>query len=179
MKKFNSIIFAFAIMAIFIVVGCDHTPDSDEIQQQQQEVILKDAAAQIGMPSLPNHRDKKMYKAVMELRDQEGLVTYMYLENMIPTVVKGHTCCGGKFSFIAQTIGYGIPAATQFTSPQKATWYQSHGYLVMPQADPTGLFSPTSAEGTWIMMPDPTTGKLGPQYIESRISVFTFKFPFD
>ena len=58
-------------------------------------------------------------KDIIELCDQDGLVTYTYLENMNPVIVHGNTSLGGKLTFLGQTIGYGIPYATQFTSPQR------------------------------------------------------------
>jgi hypothetical protein len=48
---------------------------------------------------------------------------------------------------------------------------------VLPQADPNGLFSPASAEGTWVMCLNPKTKKAEPQYIEPR--VITTTFPMD
>jgi hypothetical protein len=41
----------------------------------------------------------------------------------------------------------------------------------MPQADPNGLFSPASAEGTWLMLVDPKTGDPRVVYIEPRLVV--------
>lgn len=46
------------------------------------------------------------------------------------------------------------------------------------QADPNGLFSPTSADGTWILMADPNGGTaVKPVYVEPRIIVSPFKLP--
>jgi hypothetical protein len=45
----------------------------------------------------------------------------------------------------------------------------------LPQADPNGLFSPASAEGTWILMKDPNGKEVKPVYIEPRIIVSPFK----
>jgi hypothetical protein len=47
--------------------------------------------------------------------------------------------------------------------------------VALPQADPNGLFSPTSAEGTWVMCKDPKGGEVKPVYIEPRIVVSPFK----
>ena len=47
----------------------------------------------------------------------------------------------------------------------------------MPQADPNGLFSPESAEGTWVLCSDPSgNGETRPVYVEPRIIVSPFKF---
>ena len=143
--------------------GCEDS--SDYIQQKQQEKILLEGSAQIGMPSIKNFREKKLLKDILELRDQEGLVTYTY-------IVAENT---GKLIFLGESIGYGVSAATQFTNPMKIELNTSY-HATLPQADPNGLFSPSSAEGTWVMMLNPETHKVTPVYIEPRIIVSTFKF---
>jgi len=163
-------IFVFGCLSV-LLVACDDPKDSDQVQQQQQETILAEGTAQIGMPAIKNFRERKLLKDILELRDQDGLVTYTYVMSEVT----------GKLVYLGQTIGYGIPYATQFTNPQKVvvsgTNDSKPGYsrLVIPQADPNGLFSPASAEGTWILMLDPKSGKTLPQYIEPRILTFTFK----
>ena len=79
------------------------------------------------MPAIKNFRERKILKDILELRDQEGLVTYSYLENMVPQIQPGRTALGGKLTYFGETIGYGIPYATQYTNPQKV----EHSYLYM------------------------------------------------
>jgi len=53
--------------------------------------------------------------------------------------------------------------------------YQDNGEVqVLPQADPNGLFMPTSSSATWLMMIDPETNKPRPVYIEPEIVVSPF-----
>lgn len=144
--------------------GCTRN-SSDRIQRQQQERILQEGTAQIGMPAIKNFREKKLVKDILELRDQEGLITYTYL-------FADNT---GKLIFLGETIGYGIPCATQFTNPQKPIYDSVSNSGTIAQADPNGLFSPASAEGTWIMMLDPVSNQARPQYIEPRVLTLTFK----
>ena len=154
-----------ALSALFLLNSCnDRTASSDEIQRAQQEKILKEGTAQIGMPAIKNFREKKILKEILELRDQEGLLTYTY-------IVAEQT---GALIFLGQSIGYGIPAATQFTSPQKTETVINHGVVAVPQADPNGLFSPASAEGTWVLLKDPHSDKVSPIYCEPRIIVSSF-----
>lgn len=171
----------FIATGLFVLAGCEMRPNtSDEIQRQRSETLLMEGVAQVGVPAIKNFREMKIVKDILELRDQEGLVTYMYLENVVPKVVPGHTSLGGKLTFVGETIGYGISAATQFTNPQKIeAWTNSGGYAILPQADPNGLFSPAAAEGSWIMMYDEKAQKALPQYSEPRMMVFTFKLPLD
>lgn len=182
MKRFIRLAVVIFALPVFLAAegDCDGPPSSDAVQRSRQEIILKEGIAQVGIPSVKNFREMKIVKDIIELRDQEGLVTYMYLENVVPKVVPGHTSLGGKLTFVGQTIGYGISAATQFTNPQKIEqWGSQSGYAILPQADPNGLFSPSSAEGSWVMMYDEKAQKALPQYSEPRMLVFTFKFPLD
>lgn len=138
---------------------------SDRKQQEAQERILQEGTAQSGMPAIKNFRERKLLKEIIEMRDQEGLVTYTY-------TIAEQT---GKLRFLGQSIGYGIPAATQYTNPEK--WIAAG--TTLPQADPNGLFSPSSAEGTWVLLKDPNSDKVAPIYVEPRIIVSPFKLPVD
>lgn len=152
---------------LFYFIGCDEKPTSDEKQTKQQEVILDEATSQVGMPAIKNFRERKFLKDIYELRDQNGIITYTYFIAEMT----------GKLVFLGESIGYGVPAATQFTSPQRPSkGYESYnGRYALPQADPNGLFSPSSAEGTWVLLKDPNTKEVKPVYIEPRIIVSPFK----
>jgi len=160
---------AIAIASVAVLgvalVGCDYTPSSDETQREQQERILQEGSAQTGMPAIKNFRERKLLKQIIEMRDQDGLVTYTYT---VPETT-------GRPVFLCNSIGYGLPAATQYTNPEKVD-YHSSGSVSIPQADPNGLFSPSSAEGTWVMCTDPNgSGKTRPVYVEPRVIVSPFK----
>lgn len=160
-------ILSLVMVAVVTAAGCDHQPSSDVVQQQEQERILKEGNAQVGMPAIRNFRERKILKDILELRDQDALVTYTYLFNELD----------GKLIFLGETIGYGLPYATQFTNPEKGEWHTNGGWVTLPQADPNGLFSPSSAEGTWVLMKDPNGKKVQPLYVEPRIIVSPFKLP--
>lgn len=149
------------------LTGCDlPPPSSDEVQRSTQERMLQEATSQTGMPAIKNFRERKLMKQILELRDQDGLVTYTYIVSEMT----------GKLVFFCDSIGYGLPAATQYTNPQKTEYSGSTGVTTLPQADPNGLFSPSSAEGTWVMCTDPSgSGKTRPVYVEPRIVVSPFK----
>lgn len=138
--------------------------DTDDIQQERQEVLLAEGNAQTGMPAIKNFRERKMLKEILELRDQDGLVTYSYLFSQMT----------GKLVFFCDSVGYGFPAAMQYTNPQKAG-HGNSGYYVIAQADPNGLFSPASAEGTWVYCKDPNGPSSKPVYVEERVIVSPFK----
>jgi len=158
-----------AILPICLLCACDqHRPTSDEIQRDQQERILNEGASAVGMPAIKNFREKRLLKDIIEMRDNEALTTYTY-------IVAEMT---GKLVYLGESVGYGIPAATQFTNPQKydrvSTSGGGYGYVTLSQADPNGLFSPSSADGTWVMMKQPNGKTVLPVYIEPRVIVSPF-----
>jgi hypothetical protein len=169
-------IICWVVLAVLFsaIVGCDYQKTADDIQQTQQEKLLKEGSAQTGMPAIKNFRERKILKDILELRDQEGLTTYVYLFSEM----------SGKIIYLGEAIGYGIPYATQYTNPQKIDFrtydeskggeYRS-GSMVIPQADPNGLYSPAAAEGTWILLKDPNGKGVKPVYVEPRIIVSPFK----
>lgn len=167
MKK--NIIFVLLILVALLMPGCVPLMNktSDEIQQEKQEEILKEAVAASGMPNIKNFREKKFAKMILELRDQEGVTTYAYM----------YCEMTGKFTYLGECIGYALPYSTQYTNPSKIDTCSSAGYAILPQADPNGLFSPSSASATWIMLIDEKTGEAYPFYVESNISVYRKKLP--
>jgi len=156
------------VIMCLVMAGClePSPPSSDKLQQEQQERILQEGTSAVGMPAIKNFREKKLLKDIIEMRDQDGLVTYTYIVAEM----------SGKLIFLGQSVGYGISSATQFTNPQKiAKENLNYGYAIIPQADPNGTFSPSSAEGTWVMLKDPNSGKILPVYSEARLVVSPFK----
>ena len=147
-----------SLLPIFAQVAPNSCSDSsDDKQSQQQEVLLKEATAQTGMPNIQNFQERKTLKDILELRDQANLSTYTYLQSL-----------DGHLIFLGNTIGYGIPYSTQYTNPQKLVGESSFGGVVA-QADPNGLFSPADAEGTWILMQNPQNPKdVEPVYMPFR-----------
>ena len=121
----------------------------------------------VGMPAITNFAEKRMMKDILELRDQMH-PTYTYLYDMNGKI--GEKVC--------DSLGYGLSGATQYTNPQRASYYNDggghYGVIPLPQADPNGLFSPASTEGTWVMCKVPGQEKVMPQYIEPRVIVLSF-----
>ena len=145
------------------LAGCDYKPSTDEVDKQKQEQMLSEAQRQTGLPAIHNFQEKKLLKQIYELRDNEKIVNYAYLYNEIQ----------GKLVFIGKCIGYGIPYSTQYSNPQKV--YREGGQygLILPQAEPNGLFMPASSDGTWIMLLD-KEGTPHPVYIEPKVIVSPF-----
>ena len=154
------------IMSVVLFASCEpREPSADKVQAQKTERSLSEANKQIGMPAIVNFQERKLFKKILELRDQEKLITYCYLMNEMD----------GKIGqFLGKGIGYGISAATQFTNPEKLKRPYSGIYITLPQADPNGLFMPTSTSATWYMLLD-KKGKPHPVYIEPLIIVSPIK----
>lgn len=165
--KMSHIVLAFLGMLLgTLLASCDSTPNSDEIMSYRQETILMQAVEKIGMPAIKNFRELRMANRILEERDQT-LATWTYLWSDY------HRC----FTFIETSVAYPIPYSTQRTSPQKVSSGTGY-YMSMPQADPNGLFSPASAEGTFVEMNNPTkTNQTGLVYSEPRLFVTPYELP--
>ena len=151
------------------LAGCQETkPNSDRLQREQQEQLSMQGVMSVGMPAITRFAEKRMLKDILELRDQMH-PTYTYLVGEQAGVIGEKVC---------DSLGYGINGATQYTNPQRAGNYGDgsggRGVITLPQADPNGLFSPATTEGTWVMCKVPGTDKIMPQYIEPRVIVLTF-----
>lgn len=144
---------------VALLTACLETPQSSgQIERKKQEELSLQSVQQVGMPAIVNFAEKRMMKDILELRDQ-NVATTTYLVGMNNQLTK-----------VCDSIGYGLPYATQYTNPQKPV-YEVHGNITLPQADPNGLYSPASADGTWVLCVDHKDGKAKPVFIEPRIIV--------
>jgi len=154
---------ALSLIAVAAILsGCDGQPvqpTSTQIERKKQEELSLRGVQQVGMPSITNFAEKRMMKDIMELRDQ-NVATITYLVGMNNQLTK-----------VCNSIGYGLPYATQYTNPQRIAYDSGHGSVTLPQADPNGLYSPASADGTWVLCLDKKDGKAKPVFIEPRIIV--------
>lgn len=177
MRKF--IIIILMVLSIPLLLGnnsgCAPERTSTDVQRDRQEKAVSEGVAQVGIPSIKNFRELKLAKDIYELRDQTGLVTYSYLWNEFQ----------GKFVFLCDSIGYPIPYAVQFTASETMQTYNLEkqagtehyfGSQRLPQPEPNGLFSPSSAEGTWVMCKDLNGKDVKPVYVEPKVISSQFKF---
>lgn len=146
--------------------GWFEPPTSDASQAKQQERILKEGTAQVGMPAIKNFRERKLLKDIYELRDQTGLSTYAY---MVATQT-------GQLVFLCDSVGYPINDATGFTNPEKVAQDNTQSFGTMPQAEPNGLFTPDNSNDHWVMCLNKATNKAVPVFVGTPIIVSPFKF---
>jgi len=141
------------------LTACGPQPESStQIERKKQEELSLQAVQSVGMPAITNFAEKRMFKDILELRDR-SVPTTTYLVGMNNQLTK-----------LCDSVGYGLPYATQYTNPMRISG-DGHGYVTLPQADPNGLYSPASAEGTWVLCVDHKDGKAKPIYVEPRIIV--------
>jgi hypothetical protein len=91
-------------------------------------------------------------KLLLELRDEQ-ISTFTYISN------------NSGLHFICNSVGYGLPYATQYTNPER---YHVNG-ANLPQPEPNDLFMPSQADATWVLCSTPKG--IVPVYIESTIVV--------
>lgn len=153
-----------------MIVGCEVAPPSaDQVEAKKTAQSLKQASNQLGMPAIINFTQKKDYKEILEILDKADMVTHTYLASSL------HGTVG---EYLGESIGYGIPAATQYTNPMKmvhSSGANGRSATFMPQADPNGLFMPTATSATWIKLINPETGEPQVVFIEPLIIVSPFK----
>jgi hypothetical protein len=147
---------------LFLLTACPEDSNADKKAKIAQEKSLAEAFSQVGMPAITNFQEKRMLKQVYELRDQT-LATHTYIVNHMQ----------GCLVYLGQSIGYGIPYAAQYSAPDTVNTQYSSGNS--PQAEPNGLFMPSSAQGTWVNMLNPDTKKAEVVYIEPETLVSPFR----
>jgi hypothetical protein len=155
-----------ALMAVPEEESCANSPAADKKQALAQEQSLEQANAAVGMPAITNFQEMRMVKDLYELRDK-AIGTHAYIFNEMQ----------GCLIYLGPSVGYGLPYATQFSSPEKDIYAITNSgvHHNMPQAEPNGLFMPAAAEGTWIMLKDPNGDAVKPIYVEPRVVVSPFR----
>ncbi|MDD5159662.1 MAG: hypothetical protein PHI47_06390 [Sulfuricurvum sp.] len=158
-------LFLMALTLAMFFAGCNQEESGEQLQDRQQAEQTKIAVQSTGMPSIINFTEKKNMKMILEMRDNAGLRTYTYMRDM-----------NGNLHQLCDSIGYPIPYSTQYTNPQQIAMKSSaYGNAVLPQADPNGLYSPESAEGSYVMCLNPNNKQLTPVYVEERLITSPYK----
>lgn len=161
-KKISLIIIICFVFSLFIISGCGK-PSSVEEESNNQETQQQEAIKAVPPPAISNFNQRKTMKMIQEDLDKEKLTTYTYIASM-----------QGNLVFVGESIGYPISAGFQFNNPEQIVHYNG-GAVSVPQAEPNGLYSPSSDEGTYVMMIDKSTGKARPVYFETRIVCSPFR----
>lgn len=149
--------------ALLVLVACeDGQKSGNRIEAEQTRELVAEAARQVGMPGITNFTEKRLVRQLYELRDQE-IVTYSYVVDL-----------NGRLFHICDSIGFGIPFSAQFSNPEVEVFRSPNGgFGALPQAEPNGLFPPTSSSATWVICAAPE-GQFRPVYVEPTVMVSTF-----
>lgn len=164
------IVFPLIVVALGAVMSsCDRQPSTDSIDRhdrQKQEALLQEGAKQTGMPDIHNFFEKKFLKMALELRDNPKAINYEYV----------YCPMTGKYTYIGRCVGLGLSFATEYTNPQKVVHPDAYDhYIIMPQADPNGLWAPSSDEGTIIAEINPKTHEIEVTRAEEQTRVSQHK----
>lgn len=169
------------MIATLVMFACALPPQtSNDVQREQQEKINMEAANAVGMPNIVNFRDMRAMKFIYELRDKANVLTYTYSMNEV-----------GRWVWLCDSIGYPISGGTQYSAATSMQRYRvrdpryssdrqegwDYGVAALPQAEPNGVFPPSTAEGTMVVCINPTTNKAEAQHFEIRANAFTWPKP--
>jgi hypothetical protein len=161
-------LFAMIPLVMMLAQESSCTPSetvADQRERQQTAILTAQASTQVGMPGITRFTEKRNLKMLYELRDDPKLSTIAYIVDL-----------NGHLHKFCDALGYGFPYATQFTNPERDTYYDSTStvHFQMPQPEPNGLFMPNSADGTWVMCLNPENKAVQPVYVEPRVIISPF-----
>lgn len=153
-------------LACIVAMGIALTGCVESARYEESDFTRKNMANSndaIGMPNIANFFEKKTLKEIYELRDRSDLINYAYIRSDMT----------GKFIYLGQCVGYGIPYTTQYTSPDVNVG--SNG-AVVSQADPNGLYTNGATDATWVILIG-DDGSREIAYVESDLAVTQNKLP--
>lgn len=166
MKKKILILVLSLVLIMGLLVGCDEGTTSRR-EADYTSTVKQQSLDTVGLPNISNFFEMSELKSIYELRDDPNLTCYWYIKSEMT----------GKWIYQGTCVGYGIPYSTQITNPDTtvadAKGYTGSGYTessAISQAEPNGLYSPSSTDATWILSVT-SDGNIKPTYVESNITV--------
>lgn len=137
------------ILLIMIVVltisACNvEEPQSVENDRKATEKSLEQYSKQVPVPSFSFPFVRYVIGKILELQNaQISTFTYVYSDYQ------------GKIVWSCPSIGYPIPGGTQMTNPEQVVSGTDsenfEGAVTIPQAEPSGVYSPDTSAGTNIL----------------------------
>jgi hypothetical protein len=165
--KTSSSILAFLLIVTGIATsscGDRYKPDSEEKDRIATESIMKDYGQTQPIP--------KMNRSQV----RESLIEIQKLEARATSTYSVERAMDGRVLRLFPSIGYPIPGGTSLTNPLQPTCAgYSSGYACtsIGQAETTGVFIPSTSEGTRIIEVLPDGSKVA-FYSESKISTYAY-----
>jgi len=148
------------------------TPTSDANMKEDMEKLINQSQRVVGMPSIINFFERSMVRMLYEIRDNPEFRTYSYIMSM-----------QGEYIKVCNSIGYGINASIQFSSPEKIavnTGGTGGRFGTLPQMEPNGLSMPSGLAATYVLCvhPDPTVEGVHAMYVEPEVIVSPWPMPY-
>ena len=149
-----------SISILTSVSACDQRSEG-ELAEAEATVTLQNRASDIvGMPNLTSFAQKERASRIFELLDRDVLTyTYTYAE------------ASGVLTRLCESVGYGVPFSSQYSSPTKLVRIRGERYQV-PQPEPNGLYPPPTSDATWVTCLIEGTEHV--VYVEPKIIVTDF-----
>jgi hypothetical protein len=157
MKKY-----VLVALALFLV-ACSGMSESQRLERDATERNQKTINIAQPVPSFDYSQQRdiliQIYKISNEARNTWSVPVSDY---------------GQPVGDVCPSIGFPIPGGTQLTNPMQVVNPYSGEYVVVPQAEPNGLYSDPNTNSTWILCVDPD-GTVAPVYSEHK--VMTYPWP--
>ena len=125
-----------ALLFFLMLVGCDTSPSSDQLQKERIESQVAQAEKAVPPPRVTKFTMLRDAVRVQEIAD-DAISTWAYYMDYT-----------GGLHFLCEAKGYGLPYSTQTTNPMKKKWRDEPP---LPQAEPSGLFMPDNVAATWVL----------------------------
>ncbi len=156
--------YALLVTMLFVLVGCgDITSDSDDLQSRRVELQMAQAEKAVSPPRVAKFTQLRDAIRIVELAD-DNIVTWAYYMDM-----------HGKLHFLCEAKGYGLPYSTQTTNPAREERAPGPSAVVLPQAEPSGLYMPDNVAATWILCARPDGDGFDAVYWEPDLVVSPFE----
>lgn len=172
-KKFlmaGTLVVIVLAMALSLA-GCAPPPETvNETETRQQAAVLKNIVENQPPPDLGGYS-----------REREALIQIVEERNRSTPTWTYRIALDGSLIEVCPSIGFGIPYATQLTAPERMETggNGSSGYwaVTVPQSEPNSLYSPESANATWVICV--INGMQVVQYMEEDVDIRPYRLKAD
>jgi len=143
-------------MPLLMADSCDNANNKEaQAVDHQQTLYVRNQPA----PFFDFSLERDLMIQLYQLRNN-SLATYSVVQSEYT----------GKVLWSCPSIGFPIPGGTQLTNPS-APSVAHNALAVLPQAEPNGLYTPATSEGTYVMCVD-EKGHVTPVYEEKHVTAF-------
>lgn len=153
--RFLGVLIAMVLLGV-LLVGCGapsaNTRDA-QYTNQQMDIYQQNQPPHLYDYSMPRDVLLQIYDATMHANNTWSVWT--------DWSGISHGCA---------SVGYPIPGGTQLTNPASQINRGDTGVATIPQAEPNGLYSPDTSQGTWILCLE--NGKAAPVYVEPPVTTY-------